>query len=44
MWYETQFLIIQTKIFYDEMKSLNQKPKKKLHFRNIKHLFIFFYW
>lgn len=43
MWRETQFLIIQIKIFYDETKSLNQKPKK-LHFRNIKHLFIFFYW
>lgn len=27
MWHETQFLIIQTKIFYDETKSLNQNPK-----------------
>lgn len=30
MWSETQFLIIQTKVFYDETKSLNQKPKTPL--------------
>lgn len=42
MWSEIQFLIIQTQIFYDEMKSLNQKPKNST--LEILNIYSFSHW